>query len=495
MLRGSNFNIVLSLHVALACNGMLTSTGCTDHVDASSVTLEIRFHDDTAATQQSSSGLRRLAAVASGPTTHDTVARILVDITFAGSGLPFSTNFELTKVAPDVWNGTVPLLPRNQQLRFAARALNGSGDVGFSGETLATLTIDNQNVQIPLAPTENNQTFPMPRMFRIAYPDTMFSGQEQQVAFTIEANAGTAIGIQIAAVGDPATPSVDFLPATGTVTLSNTVADFVATFTPPDVMVDTDFNYEVTITDARAQTAVAITTNFRIHIKPRTAGQFVVGTKPSVLFNPVILSLTANGSDTPGTVELFAAVSDDSAPAQLSFQWSYTPNTSTPSATFANNGQDNPGLFQGYTVAHQGTIALAVTDEHNGTTTLRYQLLPNQFADAITHITVNGVKRIVAGNAHTCVLTGQNRVRCWGDNQFGQLGYGNTIDVGDALTRLPSSAGDVPLPFDPMTNLPFDLVVDPPKLNLLRAWSTAGAITNLASSVMAARTDSATESP
>ena len=137
------------------------------------------------------------AATAPTPTTHDTVARILVDITFADSGLPFTTNLDLTKVAPDVWNGTVALLPSNQQLRFAARALDASGDVGFSGETLATLTIDNQRVQIPLAPVQNNQTFQMPRMFRIAFPDPMFSGQGEPVAFTIEANAGEAIDILI----------------------------------------------------------------------------------------------------------------------------------------------------------------------------------------------------------------------------------------------------------------------------------------------------------
>jgi hypothetical protein len=35
-----------------------------------------------------------------------------------------------------------PPLPRNQQRRFAARALSASGGVAFSGETLATLIAD-----------------------------------------------------------------------------------------------------------------------------------------------------------------------------------------------------------------------------------------------------------------------------------------------------------------------------------------------------------------
>jgi len=450
--------------MVLACSGIVLTTGCgigsRDDADTSQVALEIRFQDDTAPAPSQSSTLRRLFEAAPGPTTHDNVARILVDITFASSGQPFFTNFELTKVATDVWNGTVPFLPRDQQLRFAARALSAAGDVAFSGDTLATLTIDNQAVQIPLAPAQNGQTFQMPRLFRIAYPAQIQAGAEEQIDFTILDNAGASVGIQITPLGNPMTPSADFSPATGTVSLTNTVADFMTVYTAPVVTMDTDFTYQVTITDARTQSAVAITTNFSTHIIPRPPGTPIVhNLHPSVLFNPVILSLTANGSETPGAVELVANVSDDSTPDHLTVQWSFAPNAGTPDATFANGGLGNPGLFQGYTLAHQGTINLAVTDEKNGTTTLHYTLAPNQFADAIDHVSVNGLKRIVAGTAHTCVLTGQNQVRCWGDNQFGQLGYGNAIDVGDAPTRLPFTAGDVPLSaIDPMTHLPFDPV-------------------------------------
>jgi alpha-tubulin suppressor-like RCC1 family protein len=454
--------ITLSSCIALACSGLLATTGCgtsaEDHAGSSQVALEVRFQDDPGAAQPPSAGLLRILRAAPGPTTHDNVARILVDITFADSGLPFFTNLDLTKLAPDVWRGDVPLLPRNRQLHFAARALSASGEVAFSGDTLATLTVDNQDVSIPLAPAQNNATFQLPRMFRIVYPAEVFAGQEEQVTFTLQGNAGAAIGVQITPHGS-STPAAEFSPATGTVTLTSTIADFMTVYTPPEVMVDTDLDYQVTITAASALSAVAITTDFRIHVRPRPSGGMIVNsTRPSALFNPVILSLTANGSETPGTVELLAAVSDDSAPTQLAFQWSYAPNTGTPDATFANNGQEDPALFQGYTVAHQGTITLAVTDEHGGTTTLHYLLTPDQFANAIDHASVNGLKRVVSGDAHNCVLTGQNQVRCWGDNHFGQLGYGNTIDVGDAPTRLPFTAGDVPFPVDPTTHLPFDPV-------------------------------------
>jgi hypothetical protein len=44
---------------------------------------------------------------------------------------------------------------------------------------------------------------------------------------------------------------------------------------------------------------------------------------------------------------------------------------------------------------------------------------------------------------HTCARLGTGEVRCWGDAGFGQLGYANTVDIGDDET--PASAGDVPL--------------------------------------------------
>ncbi|MCX4246340.1 RCC1 domain-containing protein [Paraliomyxa miuraensis] len=51
------------------------------------------------------------------------------------------------------------------------------------------------------------------------------------------------------------------------------------------------------------------------------------------------------------------------------------------------------------------------------------------------------VVQIAAGNAHTCALLIGGTVRCWGWGTHGQLGYGNTQDVGD--DEVPADAGDV----------------------------------------------------
>ncbi len=50
---------------------------------------------------------------------------------------------------------------------------------------------------------------------------------------------------------------------------------------------------------------------------------------------------------------------------------------------------------------------------------------------------------ICAGESHTCVIMTGGAVRCWGHGTSGQLGYGNTNDIGDNET--PASVGDVPL--------------------------------------------------
>jgi alpha-tubulin suppressor-like RCC1 family protein len=39
----------------------------------------------------------------------------------------------------------------------------------------------------------------------------------------------------------------------------------------------------------------------------------------------------------------------------------------------------------------------------------------------------SGIKSVAAGGTHTCAVTTDNRVKCWGDNENGRLGDGTTV--------------------------------------------------------------------
>jgi Regulator of chromosome condensation (RCC1) repeat len=51
------------------------------------------------------------------------------------------------------------------------------------------------------------------------------------------------------------------------------------------------------------------------------------------------------------------------------------------------------------------------------------------------------VTQVSAGNSHTCALLSSGTVRCWGRGLEGELGYGNTNSIGD--NEAPATAGDV----------------------------------------------------
>ena len=71
--------------------------------------------------------------------------------------------------------------------------------------------------------------------------------------------------------------------------------------------------------------------------------------------------------------------------------------------------------------------------------------LGNTLTDALYNtpqavsLSSNTVKAIVAGNSHTCAILNDNSVKCWGKNDVGQLGLGNTKT--DASYDTPQAVG------------------------------------------------------
>ena len=64
--------------------------------------------------------------------------------------------------------------------------------------------------------------------------------------------------------------------------------------------------------------------------------------------------------------------------------------------------------------------------------------------DAVGVIDVGGsVTSLSAGNHHTCAVVDGHEVVCWGFNDYGQLGYGDTLERGDDET--PAASGGIDL--------------------------------------------------
>ncbi|NOK10222.1 RTX toxin [Corallococcus exercitus] len=367
------------------------------------------------------------------------VKSIRVDVydTSSGSNLPLFKNFDLFTSA-EVWTGKLPFLPKAKALLFEARAFNAAGTLLFSGSLNATLNLDFQTVTIPLASATNGAQISIPRIKKISIPSAFASAQSGNITFFVEANVGEALTYSIAST--PATGSGAFSPPNGGITLLNTAGAFVSQYSPPTVSTETVFNHTVTVTNPAGH---SITTTFTTKVMPPETSSGVIDTSVAVLFNPVINGLNAQRTGTD--VKFTATVADDTPEEALTYAWTFAPAAGTsPDPLPEFTTQTNPSTLQHYATTLQGDLKMSVTDTNNGTTTLSYKLTPDQFPDEpVVQGPLDGINSIRNGRDHTCVLLNNGAVRCWGYGAFGQLGYENTQSIGD--TEQPYTAGELKL--------------------------------------------------
>eukprot|EP01084_Bolivina_argentea_P239030 401685_1 len=55
------------------------------------------------------------------------------------------------------------------------------------------------------------------------------------------------------------------------------------------------------------------------------------------------------------------------------------------------------------------------------------------------------VTDIAAGDYHTCALSTLNKVKCWGGNGYGQLGYGDNNTRGDGAGEMGNNLSEIDL--------------------------------------------------
>jgi alpha-tubulin suppressor-like RCC1 family protein len=376
------------------------------------------------------------------------VVRITVDIWEQGQQTtPLFINFDLTRT-PDTteWSGTIPFLPRGKRLTFFAKAYGAASNTLplFSGTTDQQLDTDFVNVAIRLAPSTNGAQIALPRIARISIPSAFTSGQAGNISFLVEANTGERLTYSV--TGSTDSGSGTFFPASGAITLLASSGTFVSQYVPGSVTTQSEFTHTVKVTNEAGH---SVTTTFKTTVKPAGTTTGVGNTEVLVLFNPVINGLDGRRVGDTSNVIFSATVADDGPDAALRYAWSFIPPqdvTYDPAPTFS--GPTNPATLSNYTTSVRGTLTLAVTDENGagGTTTLSYNLTPNQFPDNQTQEgPLTGINTIRAGEDHTCALFNNGTMRCWGRNNLGQLGYGTTVPVGTTPANLPYTTTDVPL--------------------------------------------------
>lgn len=399
--------------------------------------------DDETSTGGASTG-RTLSAmsgtVKGSAFTYQDVDKIVIDVweTSKNRDTPLYINYAL-RDEDTGWEGELPFLPKNKALTFSARAYDDKGTLLFSGTTDQTLSDPNQTVVIVLAPANDGKPITLPSIKRISIPSEFGSGQRGNVSFTMEATLGESLSYVI-------TPAADcgaFFPLSGGLTLAGTTGTFVSQYAPPSVTTETECEHLVKVANSKGH---AVMTTFKTKTKPNGSTGGVNNTELKVLFNPVINTLTAQRVLGTSNVIFEAGVADDGPVDALTYAWSFAPSV-TPAAELSfTDATTNPTTLQGYTTSLQGTLALAVKDGNGGTTTLLYPLLPDQFPDnPIEAGPLTGINSIRGGESHTCVLFNNGGIRCWGLGSSGQLGYGDTFSAGDDASRPISGLSDVPV--------------------------------------------------
>jgi alpha-tubulin suppressor-like RCC1 family protein len=73
---------------------------------------------------------------------------------------------------------------------------------------------------------------------------------------------------------------------------------------------------------------------------------------------------------------------------------------------------------------------------------------PGQMGEALIPVNLGsgvGITSFSSGNFHNCAVVTNNNLKCWGDNHFGELGLGDTNNRGDAANEMGASLANVSL--------------------------------------------------
>jgi alpha-tubulin suppressor-like RCC1 family protein len=429
--------VLLSSLCVAACSG--DDGAPADETQVASIRIAIAIEDDegNAAEAKSKDGSSFGQDGVNAGFSFADVTSIKLDVLDTAKNKYFTKGISFLQSSPGVWEVTLPFLPKANTLTFIAHAFDVAKTEIFTGSITQSVASDNQTINLPLSPSNNGATVDLPAIKKITIPAQFISGQTNNITFAIKGLAGDDIDYVI----DTLPGAGAFSPQTGGIKLYNIYGSFVAQYTAPPVLAATDFDHAITITNPRGN---SVTTTFSTHVVKVGSTQGAQNTEFNVLFNPVINSLSAQRILGTGDLLWNAGVTDDGPAAALSYLWTFAPSGSfVPEPEFLDETTNGTTLTN-YSDVVAGTLTLAVTDGNGGTTTMHTPISAGQFpSNILVTGDPTGLNSVRTGGNHTCVMLNNGAVRCWGAGTYGQLGYGNTLTIGD--NELPFTAGNVPL--------------------------------------------------
>ena len=63
----------------------------------------------------------------------------------------------------------------------------------------------------------------------------------------------------------------------------------------------------------------------------------------------------------------------------------------------------------------------------------------------LTHASETKVLQLATGRGHNCAVVDDGKLKCWGENIYGQLGLGDTFARGDSASEMGAGLAYVPL--------------------------------------------------
>ncbi|MCB1193750.1 MAG: putative Ig domain-containing protein [Leptospiraceae bacterium] len=314
-------------------------------------------------------------------------------LSYVGNPFVFTKDATITAVNPTVTGTPVsysvtPSLPTGLSINTTTGQLAGTPTVLSTTATNYTITATNSG---------GSTTFVLTITVNDAAPSSL-SYAGNPFVFTKDA---TITAVNPTVTGTPVSYSVTPALPTG-ISINTTTGQLAGT---PTVLSTTATNYTVTATNSGGSTTfvLTITVNDAIPTISYTGSPFILGQGTGT----TLASTLGGGTPTSCT-------SSPSLPTGLSIDNTTCVISGTPTATQS---------------ATDYTITVSNSGGSNSVT---------------INITINVLSQnISAGYEHTCALLSTGDVKCWGRSNSGQLGYGNTNDIGDNET--PSSVGTVPI--------------------------------------------------